>query len=307
MKKPPLIAVLGGDRRQTVLSKVLVKHGYRVKAWAMPTTEENDTKEIEICSDWREAVQGAYAIVLPLPVSSDSITLNKIKDLESPLNLTDLFDFCKGCRLFGGKLNEKIVLSAKQKGITCYDYYLSEPLQLKNALLTAEACVSLLMQNLPVSIKGARFAILGFGRIGEYLTRILLALGADVTVYARREESLARAELLGAGTSHLRSLDKNTDFRIEFSGELNAILNTIPSEILTREDLLRVPQNCLLIELASSPGGFSVQDSTAIGLKSIVASALPGKYAPITAGKIIATEIIARLRELEDCERKEIT
>ena len=49
------------------------------------------------------------------------------------------------------------------------------------------------MEQLPITIHGARVLVVGFGRVGRALAQRLAALGAKVTVAARRYESLAWA------------------------------------------------------------------------------------------------------------------
>ena len=54
-----------------------------------------------------------------------------------------------------------------------------------------------MLKELPVTVFGLNVLITGYGRIGEVMARMLMALGARVSVYARREEQLAKAECIG--------------------------------------------------------------------------------------------------------------
>ena len=61
------------------------------------------------------------------------------------------------------------------------------------------------------------------------------------------------------------------------------------------EDLRR---DCLILDLASRPGGVDLSAAGALGLTVIWALSLPGKVAPVTAGAAIKTTIYNMLHEL---------
>ncbi|MFR2331473.1 MAG: hypothetical protein ACLS63_00345 [Flavonifractor plautii] len=55
---------------------------------------------------------------------------------------------------------------------------------------------------------------------------------------------------------------------------------------------------CLVIDLASKPGGVDFDAAARLGVKAFWALSLPGKVAPVTAGKSIKTTIYNILTEL---------
>lgn len=61
------------------------------------------------------------------------------------------------------------------------------------------------MELTDTALLGSRMAVIGYGRIGQFLARLLLAMGVSVTVCARRAESLAFARGDGCATLPLRS------------------------------------------------------------------------------------------------------
>ena len=69
-----------------------------------------------------------------------------------------------------------------------------DELAILNAVPTAEGAVQLAMEKLPITISGASCAVLGFGRCGSALARLLSAMGAETTVAARRPSQLALAK-----------------------------------------------------------------------------------------------------------------
>ena len=68
------IAFLGGDMRASVAVKCVADGEWYVQTWRVPECETNDN--ITVCDSMYKAIAEAKAIVLPLPASSDGITLN---------------------------------------------------------------------------------------------------------------------------------------------------------------------------------------------------------------------------------------
>ena len=74
----------------------------------------------------------------------------------------------------------------------------------------------------------------------------------------------------------------------------------MPHLILDEEKLKYVKKDCLLLDLASKPGGIDEDYCKRQGLKFIWALALPGKVAPVTSAKYIKNTIYNILREGDD-------
>ena len=66
---------------------------------------------------------------------------------------------------------------------------------------------------------------------------------------------------------------------------------------LGREALEDVKPDCLILDLASKPGGVDLGRAGELGLTVIWALSLPGKVAPVTAGAAIKSTIYNMLRE----------
>lgn len=107
---------------------------------------------------------------------------------------------------------------------------------------------------------------------------------------ARRYEQLAWAQAMGLGTEHLAHL----------AGWLcgyDLIVNTVPAQVLGRLELEDVKEDCLILDLASKPGGVDLRAAGELGLTVIWALSLPGKVAPVTAGAAIKSTIYNMLQE----------
>lgn len=170
------------------------------------------------------------------------------------------------------------------------DYLKDEAFLYDNARITAEGAVMLLGECTQGTVHGMDAAVIGMGRIAECLCPLLRALGARVTVYARRPEVLARARAMGAQTVCF------ADTLPVCAARHDAICNTVPHVLYGRELLENAPRDALLLELASAPGGFDTDAVRALGLTHVNGQGLPGKYAPRAAGELIAQYVIERLR-----------
>ena len=147
------------------------------------------------------------------------------------------------------------------------------------------------MEHMPVTIHGSRVLLIGFGRVGRLTAQRFQALGAKVSVAARKYDQLAWAQAMGFAGEHLAQL----------KGWLcgyDLIVNTVPARVLGREELEDVKPDCLILDLASKPGGVDLGAAGELGLTVIWALALPGKVAPVTAGAAIRNTIYNMLREI---------
>ena len=164
-----------------------------------------------------------------------------------------------------------------------------EELAIANSVPAAEGAIQLAMEELPITISGARCLITGYGRVGQALARLLVALGANVTVAARKFSDLARAQTLGCETLEIQHLEN--------AGDFDVIFNTVPVLLFSRDILQRMDRSTLLIDLASKPGGVDFTAAAELQLKTIWALSLPGRVAPKSAGFIIKNAILNMLKE----------
>jgi dipicolinate synthase subunit A len=162
-----------------------------------------------------------------------------------------------------------------------------------NAVPTAEGALEIIMRESSRSIYNLDVLVTGFGRIAKVLTKYLTALGANVTVAARKISDLSWARIAGCQAINIKDSDKVLH-------TFNAIINTIPAPVFTREHLLKLEKDCIIVDLASSSciaGNTEKNITTAEGIKVIWALGLPGKVAPITSGEIIAETIFNIISE----------
>ena len=298
------VTFLGGDRRQVYAVRYLAKRFGTVKICGISEDIINsvckDVMEKIGCADSaKNALKGASVIILPVPASSDGVHLNAPLDNAGSLSefkLSSIVRLCgKDTVIIGGKLPESFVNFALEKGLKVYDLLSLEGFEIANAYTTAEAALSIALNSLTVNLRDASVAVTGFGRISKHLCRLLSLIGARVTVAARKEGDIAWARTLGYQTVKIVGERWSDALRNDY----NIIYNTVPSRIFDREFLSNVDRATMLVELASVPGGFDVCAARELGANISWALSLPGKYAPESAGTIIAESVIKILKEVE--------
>lgn len=278
------ILVAGGDLRQVFLALSLSRE-YDTYIYGI----EDDTYTEKLRKDDGKTFYDA--VILPIPVTNNGETLFTPFS-EKKITLSEISEKVrKGGIVFGGRFgtSEKIF---SEKGIETIDYLLREELSVMNAVATAEGALGIAMEESPETIFGNKILITGFGRIAKTLSKILVSMGADVTVCARKKSDIAWAEIFGCKGRDFSLLNEKSDFKI--------IFNTVPTEIFTKEKLSLLNPSALIIDLASKPGGVDFESASMMGIKTIWALSLPGKVAPVTSGEIIARTIKNILTERGD-------
>ena len=294
MNKQAKIAFLGGDGRQHTAAVKLCGGVWDIYEWGQDTSQAQHG--IISCDNIYEAISDARAVILPLPSSVDGTTLNtQAAYSQSKVELASIADAAPSdCIIIGGKLPQSFCDRAMLRSIRCFDYFDFEDFQIKNAYTTAEAALSIAMDKLSKNIRDSKFAITGYGRIAKQLSRLLRLLGAEVTVCARKNSDLAWARLDGCNTELLRE-GVIPEYLLK---DYDVIFNTVPRRLFGEEFLERVEKKTLIIELASSPGGVDVSSARRLRSNVLWAASLPGKYAPDSAGALIA-ECVGELLKRE--------
>lgn len=298
MHKNIKLALLGGDRRQVSLAYYLAKQGYDVFTFGLLDMKE--TRRITQCDAFTDAVASADAVILALPASSDGVRVNcpMLEGIDSP-KLVAVFDAMdKDAYFIGGRLSPHLKEKLEERKIKYFDYFESEELQLRNALPTAEGAISIAMQELDVTLFGSKAAVVGYGRIGKLLASMLVSLGADVTVVARKSTALVKAEQLGCSTLKIE-YQNGINSMEALSDGYDVIFNTVPYWLFDDSLLRKLDKSTLIIDLASAPGGVDNRSAKENGIKVIWALSLPGKYAPVSAGEIIGKTVIEFLTSEE--------
>lgn len=298
MSEKYTFAILGGDRRQTVIARTLIDRGHSVRLYGIDNAETN-ISGVEMFFNPDKAVGGSDFVLFPLPASRDGIHLN-IKaetNYDSPM-LSDIIRCaaCGKCRaVLGGLIPKQTEEFAALCNIPIFDYYKNAGLQIKNASPSAEGAIMLAMENTEMMIDGMKVVVCGYGRIGSLLAHKLKSLGADVTVMARRDESLCEIVMNGY---HAIRIDEKAEENIAKSiDNCDVVFNTVPNIVFTKRIISMLKSKPIYIEIASSPGGIDLSAARDHGIETVFAPSIPGRYAPINAGIYIFETILEILQK----------
>lgn len=270
-----LFGVIGGDRRQEELLRLLRSDGYTAAAYGV-AGEWN----------WGDAVS-AEVVILPLPLCREGDTLNVEGERRG---CGALF---RGLRrnqlLLAGQVKPAQAALASELGLQLIDYFQREELTVANAAATAEGTVQVLLEHMERSLLGSRCLILGYGRIGKLLSHLLTAMGARVTVAARHPESLAWARAYACDVVELERVD-------EILADVDIVVNTIPASVFGEAQLKKLKPECLCVDVASVQG-IDLPTAETLGRHCVWARGLPGKLMPQTAGAIVRDTVYTILKE----------
>ena len=284
-------AIIGGDLRIIKLAKMLAEEGNKVYTYGLEKAEElKDLENIIFCEKLNKAIQDTEIVIGPIPFSSNG------KDINAPfsdktISIRELMHVINAKILIAGTITPEIYDLANDEYIEIIDIMKREELAVLNTISTAEGAIEIAISNTNKIIHGSDILILGFGRIGKVLARKMAGLSAKVTCAARKDEDLAWIKAYGHRATNINALGENLS-------QFDIIINTVPHLILTPERLQYVHDDCLLIDLASNPGGIDKKTVKDRGLKLVWALALPGKVAPVTTAEFIKDTIYNILKEI---------
>ena len=182
------------------------------------------------------------ALILPMLPAADG-------RISADLTLAQLLHAVRpGGSVFGGRMSDTDRARIRSAGLIPADYAAAEPFARRNAVPTAEGALAIALTALPVTLHRLPVLLLGAGRISGALIPRLRALGADLTVLARKPADRARLWTDGVRTAGFAELPACI-------GSFRLIVNTVPAQLLTDDVLAHARADALILDLASLPGG----------------------------------------------------
>ena len=284
-------AVIGGDLRIIELVKILAKENNIVYTYGLEKAEQlKNLDNVIICEKLTQVVKEAEVVIGPIPFSSNGKEINTpFSDVS--ISIRELMHTLNAKILIAGTISPEVYDMANDEYIEIIDIMKREELSVLNTVSTAEGAIEIAISNTNKILHGSKVLILGFGRIGKVLARKMAGLSVKVTCAARKDEDLAWIRAYGHNATNINTLGENLS-------EYDIIINTVPHLILTKERMEYVSEECLLIDLASNPGGIDKKAAKDRNLKLIWALALPGKVAPVTTAEFIKDTIYNILKEI---------
>lgn len=288
--KNKIIGILGGDARYGYLGSALAAEGFEV--WAMLLDPPDMDPTVHRAEDFRDALPFCGALILPTPVCKDGLMLNApFWPRERGREIGQfLEEIGKSTIVLGGGFSPELRGIFGSKELRFTDLMELEPLAVANAVPTAEGAVALAMAQMNITISGSNSCVVGCGRCGRALARLLAAMGSRVTVTARRPEQLGWIE--AQGWRPLETVEMHRE-----AHRWDVVFCTIPAPVVTPAVLEGMNREAVIIDIASAPGGTDFTCAAKLGIKATLAPGLPGKAAPKTAGLILRDIILPILEE----------
>lgn len=180
-------------------------------------------------------------MLFPIPTTKDGVSV-----FGTDIPLCDaLSDADENTLVVGYGFSEKHLSDMKLKGCEVLDLGSCESFLSENAYITAIGALGYILNDLRCIPQDTVFGVIGYGRIGKNLIRLLLFLGAKVRIYTGRHP--ARLELGAYGLK--------TDCVYPSSGKLDlsgvdVLINTAPASVTEKLDDT-LGRGIRIIELAS--------------------------------------------------------
>ena len=276
------LMVFGGDLRYTYLVKYASARG--VDAYGLGCKPEE-----LLCEDRRaqvDMIPHSDAVLTPCPWKPGfSVSIGGQSHTAE-----ELFSrMCPGSTMMTMGTGGMPPDFEKTYQIRVIDLLEDEPFVMRNAVLTAEGAVASAMEKTGYALCASKCLIIGYGRIGRALCRMLLGLGSDVIVCARRESVREQIRNDGAKAADMQSVS-------QLLAGVQFIFTTPPETVLPNGLLAAVRSDAVLMDLASPPYGFDLNEAKALGLNALREPGLPGRYCPITAAQVMLDAVVETMK-----------
>lgn len=284
------VTIIGGDARQLEVIRHLSELDAAVQMVGFDNWEcrLSGVRHAELNA---ETISQTDAILLPAVGTDDTGRIDSVFSAK-PLVLTD--ELAKAAspnvHLFTGMAKPYLRTLCERHSIRLTELFDRDDVAILNSIPTAEGALMITVQNTDFTIHGSRSLVLGFGRTGATMARVLQSLGSKTAVMVRRPEHYARALEMGFTPFYPDSL-------ADEACRADLVFNTIPALVLTANVIAKLPAHAFILDLASKPGGTDFRFAEKRGIKATLAPGLPGIVAPRTAGKIIGETLSQLLVE----------
>ena len=202
------ISVIGGDLRIVKLLEMLAKDEYEICTYGLEKIE--NINSVKKCKTLQETVQDADIVIGPIPITSDNTNVNAPFS-EKIITLNELATNIKGKKIIAGSIKREFYELSNDNKIETIDLLNREELAVLNAISTAEGAIQIAMEETIKTIHNSNVLILGFGRIGKVLAKMLQGVGANVYCEARKNVDLAWIRAYGYIPIHQKEIEKQID------------------------------------------------------------------------------------------------
>ena len=255
------------DRRQEKLANLL--GGERVS-----NTGEEKLQGKEVCEK---------VYVLPTPVAK--LNKNPVAKEKLKQELIKAHE-CEAIavKVFGGVFDQEWTTFLEGYEIPYWDFMKLPEVVEGNAWITAEATLAECLKYSSYSICGQNVLMTGYGCCGKKIAELFSLLGAHVVVAARRSE--VREEIRRDGYKAISFVEMP-----EVLSDIVTVINTVPALVLTEDCIRRLPEEAVIVDIASNPGGTDFDAAQKYGITAKLALGLPGIYTTSSSALLLKRAI----------------
>lgn len=289
------LVIAGGDGREMELAERLRNLGARV--WMVGFLPDAVPPGCDTSPDLWTVLREQNVDALLCPMSGTNpdgrIRAVMLPGVEIRIGGDVLGPMRRGSVLVIGTARPVVRDACARLGIRLVELSADDEMAWRNAVPTAEGALALAMANARITIHSSRSVVVGYGRCGQQICRLLVCMGASVRAIVFDAVERARAWAAGLEARSPRELP-------EALRDADMVFNTAPAPVLTARVLAGMRRDSLILDVASEPGGTDFEAAARLGIRAIHALGLPGRTAPRTAGAILA-DVVPRLlaRELD--------
>lgn len=185
-----------------------------------------------------------------------------------------------GAKVYCGRVLDEALALANSRDINLVDYSKNERFQAINSRLTAEGTLALIIKLSPKALADLHILIMGFGRTGSAMARLLDRLDSIIDIATNT--SLRPSHAFARKVVPLNGFD----FK-----DYDVVINTVPSAIVSDKELMSMSEDCIYIDLASKPA-INLDYAKYLGINAGIYPALPARYSPFSSALALYNVII---------------
>lgn len=191
------------------------------------------------------------------------------------INLLDIIKQNSIKTIYVGNSSKRLEELCNNNSINLIEF-LNGDLIISNALLTCKGIIHYLGYDI-CDISDYRILIVGYGNIGYYLSKFFDLYGVNYSVLTQNELEV----------KYLKLENKKVEENLSGFG-YDIIINTIPHNLNWNYETLT---NSKIIDIASTPYGFDINKINENKINYYIYSAIPSKYAPMSAARLIKNKL----------------
>ena len=184
-----------------------------------------------------------------------------------------LADIEDGAQIVLGKCTDEARAICESRDIKLYNIMQDEKFQAVNSRLTAEGALMVMIEHSVKSIIDCNVLVLGFGRMGAAVAKLLGKL--DISLDVATTSSLRPAYAFANNVLPMRDFD---------FAPYDIVINTVPLAVVNDADLTSMKKDAVYIDLASKPA-VNLEYARYLGVDADIYPALPAKTCPYSAAK----------------------